>query len=141
MDEVLATALAPQRFALVLLAVFAAIALTLALVGIYGVLAYAVSRRTSEIGIRIALGADRGSVVRMVVRQGMTMALIGVGLGILAALGLTRFMQGMLYDVPAQDLATFALVPLVFAAVAVVACWIPAARAARVQPTEALRIE
>jgi ABC-type antimicrobial peptide transport system permease subunit len=100
-----------------------------------------VSRRTSEIGIRIALGADRGSVVRMVVRQGMTMALIGVGLGILAALGLTRFMQGMLYDVPAQDLATFALVPLVFAAVAVVACWIPAARAARVQPTEALRIE
>jgi ABC-type antimicrobial peptide transport system permease subunit len=110
-------------------------------VGIYGVLAYAVSQRTPEIGIRMALGADRGRVVGMVVRQGMGMALVGVAGGVVAAAGLTRFMQGMLYGVTPQDPATFASVPLVFAAVALVACWVPAVRAARVRPAVALRGE
>jgi putative ABC transport system permease protein len=141
MDQVLAASVAQPRFAMLLLAVFSAVALTLAIVGIYGVLAYAVSQRTPEIGIRMALGADRGRVVGMVVRQGMGMALIGVAVGVVAAAGLTRFMQGMLYGVTAQDPATFASVPVLFAAVALVACWVPAMRAARVRPAVALRGE
>lgn len=141
MDEVLAASVAQPRFAMLLLAVFSAVALALAVVGIYGVLAYAVSRRTPEIGIRMALGADGGRVVGMVVRQGMGMALVGVAIGVGAALGLTRFMQGMLYGVTPQDAATFASVPLLFGGVALVACWIPAMRAARVRPAVALRGE
>jgi ABC-type antimicrobial peptide transport system permease subunit len=105
------------------------------------VLAYAVSRRTPEIGIRMALGADGGRVVRMVVRQGMAMALVGTGAGVAAAYGLTRFMQGMLYGVTAQDPATFAAVPVIFGVVALAACIVPAARAARVRPAVALRGE
>ncbi len=101
MDDVLSASVAQPRFAMLLLAVFSGVALTLALVGIYGVLAYAVSQRTPEIGIRMALGADRGRVVGMVVRQGMGMALVGVAGGVVAAAGLTRFMQGMLYGVTA----------------------------------------
>jgi putative ABC transport system permease protein len=141
MDEVLAGSVAQPRFALVLLAVFAGIALTLAIVGTYGVIAYGVSRRTQEIGVRMALGARAGSVVRLVVRQGMVMALFGVVGGTAAAYATTRLMSGLLYGVQPQDLATFATVPLLFAAVAMVACWIPAARAARVDPATALRYD
>ncbi len=141
MEQVMAASVAQPRFAMLLLGVFSAVALTLAVVGIYGVLAYAVSRRTPEIGIRMALGADRGRVVGMVVRQGMGMALAGVAVGVVAALGMTRFMQRMLYGVTPQDPMTFASVPLLFGAVALVACWIPAVRAARVRPAEALRGE
>ncbi len=141
MDQVLAASVAQPRFAMLLLGVFSAVALALAVVGIYGVLAYAVSQRTPEIGIRMALGADRGRVVGMVVRQGMAMSLVGVGIGVVAAGALTRFMQGMLYGVTAQDPATFAAVPVAFAAVALLACWIPALRAARVRPAVALRGE
>jgi putative ABC transport system permease protein len=141
MDQVMAGSVAQPRFAMLLLAAFAAVALALAVVGIYGVLAYAVSRRTPEIGIRMALGADRPRVVRMVVRQGMGMALAGVAVGMGAALGMTRFMQGMLFGVTPLDPLTFATVPVLFGAVALFACWIPAARAARVHPSEALRAE
>jgi predicted permease len=141
MDEVLDGALAQQRFALVLLGVFAAIALTLAVVGIYGVLSYAVSRRTREIGVRLALGAERGKVVRLVVRQGMAMALLGVVVGTGFAWALSGFMESMLYQVAPTDAATFAGVPLLFAAVALAACFVPAFRAARVDPARALRYE
>jgi ABC-type antimicrobial peptide transport system permease subunit len=98
-----------------------------------------VSRRTQEIGVRMALGAERGMVVGMVVKQGMTMALLGVCLGAVAAFGLTRFMDGMLYGVAPRDPLTMIGAPLLFCAVALAACWVPAARAARVPPTEALR--
>ena len=141
MDQVMASSVAQPRFAMLLLAAFSAVALTLALVGIYGVLAYAVSLRTPEIGIRMALGASGGAVVGMVVRQGMAMALLGVAAGVLGALGLTRFMQGMLYGVTPQDPLTFAAVPVLFGAVALLACSIPALRAARVRPAVALRGE
>jgi len=141
MDQVMAASIAQPRFAMLLLGVFSGVALCLAIVGIYGVLAYVVSRRTPEIGIRMALGADGGRVVRMVVRQGMGMASAGVVIGVVASLGMTRFMQGMLYGVTPSDPATFVSVPLLFGAVALLACWIPAARAARVQPAVALRGE
>jgi len=141
MDQVMAASVAQPRLAMLLFAAFSAVALTLALVGIYGVLAYAVSRRTPEIGIRMALGAGRGRVVGMVVREGMRMALAGVGVGVVVALGMTRLMQGMLFGVGPQDSVTFATVPAVFGVVALLACWIPAVRAARVQPAEALRSE
>jgi putative ABC transport system permease protein len=141
LDEVLSTAVAQPRFAMVLLGSFAAIALALALVGIYGVLAYAVSRRTREIGIRMALGAEAGRVTGMVIRQGMTMAIAGVLIGTGIAWFMTDLMAGLLYAVSPQDTATFAAVPAVFAVVALVACWIPAARAARVRPSTALRYE
>jgi len=141
MDDVLSAALGPQRFALVLLGIFAAIALTLAVVGIYGVLSYAVSRRTREIGVRLALGAEQGNVVGMVVRQGMLMALLGVAVGTGVALALSGLMQGLLYQVAPRDLATFVGGPLVFVAVALAACSVPAYRAARVDPARALRYE
>lgn len=140
-EQVMAQAVAQPRFAMLILAVFSAVALTLALVGIYGVLAYAVSQRTPEIGIRMALGADAGTVVSMVVRQGMGMALAGVGLGVGAAWGLTRFMQGMLFGVTPQDPLTFLSVPALFTLVALAACWVPAVRASRVRPAVALRGE
>lgn len=141
MDDVLAGSVAQPRFAMVLLAAFAAIALTLAVVGIYGVIAYAVSRRTQEIGIRMALGAEPGKVVGLVMRQGMIMALLGVVGGTGVALFMTRLMEGMLYGVRPQDPLTFTAVPLLFVGVAVIACWVPAARAARVDPANALRYE
>jgi len=141
MDDVLAGSVAQPRFAMILLATFAAISLTLALVGIYGVIAYAVSRRTPEIGIRMALGAEAGNVVGLVIRQGVVMALLGVAVGTGAALLLSRLMTGLLYGVRPQDPLTFTAVPALFVAVAVLACWIPAARAAKVDPATALRWE
>jgi len=141
MDEVMASSVAQPRFAMVLLGAFAAIALTLAVVGIYGVISYAASRRTQEIGIRMALGAETRDVVRLMIRQGMVMALVGVTIGTVAALSLTRVMEGMLYGVEPSDLGTFTGVPALFLAVALVACWIPAARASRVDPANALRYE
>lgn len=141
MEDVAGDAVAQPRFAMMLLLAFAALATTLAVVGIYGVLAYAVSRRTQEIGVRMALGADRGAVVGMVVRQGMVMAVLGVVAGTILALGLGRVMAGMLYGVAPRDPLTLTAVPLLFATVALAACWVPAARAARVPPTEALRAE
>jgi len=141
MDEVMAASMAQPRFALVLLGAFSILALILALVGIYGVIAYAVSRRTREIGIRMALGARSGTVVGLMVRQGMLMALIGVVVGTVAALTMGRLIQSLLYGVEPQDPTTMITVPTLFLAVAVLACWLPAARAARVDPSSALRWE
>lgn len=141
LDDVLASSVAQPRFALILLGAFAGIALVLALVGIYGVLSYVVSRRTREIGVRLALGAERGRVVGLVVRQGMAVALVGVAVGTGGALLLSGLMEQMLYQVTPTDPLTFVGVPLLFSVVALVACLLPAARAARVDPARALRVE
>jgi putative ABC transport system permease protein len=140
-DEVLASSVAQPRFAMILLGAFATLAIALAVIGIYGVLAYAVSRRAHEIGIRLALGAETGQVVSMVVRQGMVMAVLGVAVGTGAAWFMTDLMAGLLYGVTPQDPVTFVSVPGAFVAVALLACWLPAARAARVRPASALRYE
>ena len=140
-DRLVANSVARQRFYAVMLAGFAAIAALLGAIGIYGVLAYAVSQRKREIGIRLALGADGGRVVAMVVGQGMLMASVGVVVGTATAWFLTGTMEGLLYGVEAQDPATFLTVPALFAAVALFASWVPAARAARVRPAATLREE
>lgn len=141
LEEAMADSVAPRRFNLLLLVLFASVALVLALVGIYGVMSYAVNQRTHEIGIRMALGAQRRQVVRMVVRQGMLLAGVGIAAGVAAALGLTRLMASLLYEVTPTDAATFAAVCGILAAAALAACWVPAAQAARVDPTVALRYE
>ena len=140
-DDVLSSSVAQPRFAMVLLGALATLALALAIVGIYGVLAYAVTQRSREIGIRMALGAETGQVIGLVVREGMLMAIAGVVIGTGFAWFMTDLMAGLLYGVTPQDPATFALVPALFVAVALLACWLPAARAARVRPASALRYE
>jgi predicted permease len=141
MDEVIAGSLATRQFSMILLAGFALVALVLASVGIYGVLAYLVGQRTHEIGIRMALGAGRYEVLRLVVGQGAKMALLGVALGLAAALGLTRLMSDMLYGVSATDPMTFIAVAILLILVALAACYIPARRATKVDPMVALRYE
>jgi putative ABC transport system permease protein len=133
--------LANQRFNTWLLGSFSAIALVLALVGIYGVVSYGVAQRTQEIGIRLALGAQDQQVVEMVVREGMKPVLIGALCGTVVAAALTRFLTTQLYSVTPTDPTTFATVVLVFIAVALAACLIPARRAALVNPVESLRYE
>jgi putative ABC transport system permease protein len=141
MDQLLRNSLAPQRFNLFLLVLFAALALGLAAIGIYGVLAFSVSRRTHEIGIRLALGARPGDVLRLIMRQGMQLVVAGIVLGLAGALALTRLMASLLYGVSATDPATFVLVSVLLTVVALIACWVPARRAMRVDPMVALRIE
>jgi putative ABC transport system permease protein len=141
MDEIISASLAARRFSMVLLGVFAALALVLSSVGIYGVISYLVGQRTHEIGIRIALGAQRRDVLRLVLGEGSKMALLGVVIGLAAALGLTRLMANMLYGVSATDPLTFAAVAIVLTMVALAACYIPARRAMRVDPMVALRYE
>lgn len=141
MDGIITASLAVRRFTMILLALFAAAALVLASIGIYGIIAYRVASRTHEIGIRIALGAEKDDVLRLVVGQGMLLAAIGVALGILAALGLTRFLSSLLFGVNPTDTVTFVVVSLILSAVALVACYIPARRATKVDPIVALRHE
>ena len=141
MDEVVASSFAARRFSMTLLGVFGALALVLACVGIYGVVSYLVGQRTHEIGVRMALGAQRRDVLRLVLGEGMKMALIGVVIGSVAALGLTRAMKNMLFGVSASDPVTFVGVAVALTIVALAACWIPARRAVRCDPMEALRYE
>jgi putative ABC transport system permease protein len=141
MDFVLATYLAERRFALNLIAVFATVALLLASIGIYGVMAYTFSRRTNEIGIRIAMGAQRTDILKIALAEGAFLVGSGVLAGLLGSLALTRFLQSMLFDVKPSDPATFAAIAALLAAVTLVACFIPARRATRVDPLIALRHE
>jgi predicted permease len=141
MDQRLANSLAPRRFQMRLFGLFAAVALIIAMVGIYGVISYAVSQRTHEIGIRMALGAQASDVLRMVVWRGMSLALIGVALGLAAALALTRVLKNLLFEVSATDPATFAIIALLLIIIALIASYIPARRATKVDPLQALRHE
>jgi putative ABC transport system permease protein len=141
MNEVIAASLAMRRFSMILLNAFAVAALLLASIGIYGVISYLVGQRTHELGIRLALGAQRTDVLRLVLGHGMRMALSGVALGLGAALGLTRLMTKMLYGVGATDPPTFAIIALLLTTVALLACFVPAWRATKVDPLVALRHE
>jgi putative ABC transport system permease protein len=139
--ELLDRVLSEAKFNLLLLGLFAVVALLLAAIGVYGVLSYAVTQRTREIGVRIALGAQPRSVLRLVIGQGMKLASAGVVIGVAAAWALTRLMSTMLFETPATDPATFATIASLLVAVALMACWIPARRAAKVDPMVALRRE
>jgi putative ABC transport system permease protein len=130
-----------RRFALILIGAFATIALALSMVGVYGVTAYSVAQRTREIGIRIALGAPRGELLGLLLRQGMLLVVCGVVAGVIASVALTRFLGTLLFDVQPTDLLTFASVVLLLVAVSAVACFLPARRAMRVDPMVALRHE
>lgn len=139
--ELLRDSLAQQRFSMLLLAVFALVALVLAAVGIFSVMSFAVTQRTHEIGVRMALGAQKSDVLRLIVGRGMTLTLIGIALGLAGAFALTRLIASLLYGTSQFDLSVFAAVALLLAAVALLACYIPARRAMRVDPLVALRYE
>ena len=141
MERVLSDSTARENFNMMLLSVFAAVALLLAAIGIYGLMSYAVQQRTQEIGIRMALGAGRGQMMRLIMGQGMRLAAVGIVIGLAAAYGLTRFLAGLLFNVKATDPLTFAVVAAILSAVALGAAFIPAHRATRIDPVLALRQE
>jgi len=141
MQQVLSDSLMLRRVSMLMLTVFALLALTLATVGIYGLTAYSVSRRTHEIGLRVALGANQTQILRLVVVRGLLTSLVGAAIGLAAALQLTRALSGMLYGVTATDPLVFAGVPLLLVAVSIVASYLPARKATRIDPLVALRYE
>jgi putative ABC transport system permease protein len=141
MDQLLANMVAQRRFSMTLLGTFAGLALVLGLVGVYGVTAYLVAQRTREVGLRIALGARPGQLVRMVVGQGMAVAGVGMAIGLAGAIAVARLMAGLLYEVSPLDVATLASVLVLLALATLVANWLPARRAARIEPLVALRAD
>jgi putative ABC transport system permease protein len=141
MEEHISNSMAPSRFRTVLLSIFAALALTLAVVGLYGVMSYTVSRRTHEIGLRMALGARREDMLRLVVGQGFKLTMVAVGIGIIGALALVRFLSSLLYGVRPLDPLTFVAAALALTAAALLATYLPARRATKVDPMVALRYE
>ncbi|HLJ40190.1 MAG TPA: FtsX-like permease family protein, partial [Candidatus Acidoferrales bacterium] len=141
MEQVVSGSLNDWRFHAILLGIFGTLAVLIAAVGVYGVISYSVAQRTHEIGIRLALGAQRRSVLRLVVGQGLKLACIGIVIGIAAAFALTRLMSSLLFGVSATDPLTFACVAILLVLVAMLACYIPARRAMRVDPMIALRYE
>jgi putative ABC transport system permease protein len=141
MDEVVVHSTARESFNMLLLSIFGASALVLASIGIYGLMAYSVQQRTQEMGIRMALGADRGRIRNLVVWQGMQLTIAGVIVGAGAAFGLTRLIASLLFGVKSWDPVVFVTVPVVLAAVALLAVWLPATRASRLDPMAALRVE
>jgi ABC-type antimicrobial peptide transport system permease subunit len=141
MDQVVSESTARQNFNMLLLSIFAGLALLLAAIGIYGLMSYTVEQRTQEIGIRMALGAGRGDMVNLIVRQGMLLAVVGLVVGLGAAFGLTRLLAGLLFGVKTTDPATYLVVALVLIAVAMFACYVPARRATKIDPLIALRYE
>jgi ABC-type antimicrobial peptide transport system permease subunit len=141
LKQVVAGSLDQRRFSMVIVAVFASTALLLAMVGLYGIMAYVATERTPEIGIRMALGAQRGDVLRMILRQSFTLVLSGLALGLLGAFGATRLLGNLLYGVNANDLTTYGAVILLMSGAAFLASYIPARRATGVDPAIALRAE
>lgn len=139
MESYVDEAMAPTRFALTLIGIFGLIAGVLASVGLYGVLSYVVRQRTAEIGVRMAFGADGGAITRGVVGQGLALAGTGVALGLVAAVGLTGFLESMMVGISPTDPATFGSIAVIFVGVAALACYVPARRAARLDPVSALR--
>ncbi|MFY9611397.1 MAG: ABC transporter permease [Blastocatellia bacterium] len=141
MDEMVAGALAPARFTLLLLFIFAGVAAVLAVIGIYGVMSHSVTQRTHEIGVRMALGAQVSDVLKMIVGQGTRLVALGIGAGLIGAFSLTRLMASLLFNVSATDSTTFVVISVILAGVALAACFVPALRAAKVDPVVALRYE
>jgi predicted permease len=141
MEEIVSQSVAPRRFSMLLLTVFAVVALVLASIGIYGMLSYAVAQRTREIGLRMTLGAQTGNVLRLIIGQGMKLALVGVVLGLAASFALTRTMKTLLFGVSTTEPVIFVAFSTLLAVVALLACWLPARRATKVDPLEALRYE
>jgi len=139
--SILVESIAPRRFSLFVVSMFAVLAMVLGAVGLYGVMSYAVTQRTREFGIRVALGAQQYDVLRLVIRQGMVLSLVGVIIGLAGSFALTRLMSSLLFGVSATDPATFVVVATLLTIVALAACYLPARRATKVDPMIALRYE